>query len=198
MYRLCGDNIDKTVKQRYIRSDKTGTKIFIGEHLTMYRLCGDNIDKTVKQRYIRSDKTGTESIHHFHSYAVSDRIDFSDMSEILPATGVTDPQQLALSLLPSPEDDAAMRNNISILISRVLVNNLDFSKLSFDKVVDWHIKHDFYQQMSTKSDVVCTNPPPPPPPPPTHTHTHTHTHIPTPTSGFMHDRDPLIITSSSH
>lgn len=123
----------------------------------MYRLCGDNIDKTVKQRYVRTDTTATGSIHHFHSYAVLDRIDFHGMSETIPATGVTDPHQLALSLLPSPEDDVAMRNNISILISRVLVNNLDFFNLSFDRVVDWHIKHEFFEEMSKKSDVVCTN-----------------------------------------
>ena len=128
----------------------------VDENVTMYRLCGDNIDKTVKQRYMRLDTTRTGSIHYFHSYAMSDRIQFHDMPKAIPATTMSDPHQLALSLLPSPEDDMAMRNHISILISRVLVNHLDFFKVAFDGAVEWHIKHDFYEQMSRKSDVVSS------------------------------------------
>ena len=59
-----------------------------------------------------------------------------------------------LLLLPGSEDDAAIRHNISILISRVLFANLSFFKLSFDGVVKWHIQHEFYEEMSAKSDVV--------------------------------------------
>ena len=47
-----------------------------------------------------------------------------------------------------------MRNNFATHVSRVLVNNIDFFKVTFDGVVDWHIKHQFYEQMSRKSDVV--------------------------------------------
>ena len=121
---------------------------------TMYRLCGDNIDKTVKPRYMRSDSHKTESIHYFHSYAVANRVDFSDLSERTPPLPSVDLWQLASSLLPSPDDDATMRNNFATHVSRVLVNNIDFFKVTFDGVVDWHIKHQFYEQMSRKSDVV--------------------------------------------
>lgn len=65
-----------------------------------------------------------------------------------------DQLQLALSLLPSPEDDDTIRKNICILISRILYNNLDFFKTAFDGVVEWHIEHSYYKEMSTKSDVV--------------------------------------------
>lgn len=41
-----------------------------------YTLCGDNIDKNVRRRYQRSDKT-TISLHHFHMYAVKNRVDFT-------------------------------------------------------------------------------------------------------------------------
>ena len=47
-----------------------------------------------------------------------------------------------------------MRMNICVLISRVLFKSLPFFILSLDGVVEWHIKHDFYDEMSTKSDVV--------------------------------------------
>ena len=62
--------------------------------------------------------------------------------------------QLASSLLPSPDDGVTMHNNFATHMSRVLVNNIDFFKVTFDGVVDWHIKHQFYEQMSEKSDVV--------------------------------------------
>ena len=73
-----------------------------GHGQTLYCLCGDNIDKTVKKQYMRTDTYRTGSIHYFHSYAVADRIDFSDLSEtILPLPRV-DLRQLATSPLPSP------------------------------------------------------------------------------------------------
>ena len=59
-----------------------------------------------------------------------------------------------MSLLPSPEDDVALRNNFSTLVSRILFGNMDFCKISFDGVVDWHIKHEYLEQMSRKSAVV--------------------------------------------
>ena len=121
---------------------------------TMYRLCGDNIDKTVKQRYMRSDTTKSGSIHYFHSYAVASRIDFSHLSETTPLLPRVDLHQLATSLLPSPDDDLLIRRNFSTLVSRVLVSNINFFKLTFDGVVQWHIKHEFYEEMSRKSEVV--------------------------------------------
>ena len=74
--------------------------------------------------------------------------DFSDLSErTLPLPSV-DLWQLASSLLPSPDDDATMHNNFATHVSRVLVNYIDFFKVTFDGVIDWHIKHQFYEQMS--------------------------------------------------
>ena len=127
-----------------------------GDHTTLFRLCGDNIDKTVKRRYIRSDTRKTESIHYFHSYAVADRIDFSSLSDTVPPIPRVDIAQLATSLLPSQDDDAALRKNFATLVSRILFDNIEFFKLTFDGVIEWHIEHDFYEQMSRKSDVVSS------------------------------------------
>ena len=74
----------------------------------MYRLCGDNIDKTVKQRYLRYGTQKTGSIHYFHSYAVANKIDFSSLPETTPPLPNVGVHQLAASLLPSPDDDAAL------------------------------------------------------------------------------------------
>lgn len=62
----------------------------------LYRLCGDNIDKTVRHRYMR-----TSSLHYFHSYAIADRIDFSNLSEERQPTSIADNRALAFLLLPS-------------------------------------------------------------------------------------------------
>ena len=46
----------------------------------------------------------------------------------------TDTTQIALALLPTSEDDKRLRTNITIIVSRVLVNNF---KLTYDGVVQW-------------------------------------------------------------
>ena len=103
---------------------------------------------------MRVGKTRPDEIHYFHSYAVNDRIDFSGLSERVVPTLAQDPEQIALSLLPTPEDDEAIRNNMCTLISRIMYENMAFAKLTFDGVVNWHITHDFYEEMSRKSVVV--------------------------------------------
>ena len=65
-----------------------------------------------------------------------------------------DRKQLALSLLPSSDDDTELRNNLCVLISRVLYSNIPYFKYTFDGVIEWHIQHDFYKEMSTHSEWV--------------------------------------------
>lgn len=64
------------------------------------------------------------------------------------------PEHIADTIIPSEEDDRILRDNIVTLISRVLVSHLNFFKFTFDKVVDWHIEHQFSKEMSEKSKVV--------------------------------------------
>ena len=45
-----------------------------------YAIIGNNIDKNVRPLYQRQDRT-TRSLHYFHSYAVKNRIDISEMSD---------------------------------------------------------------------------------------------------------------------
>lgn len=123
-------------------------------HAVGVHLCGDNWDKGRKQRHMRVGIEKIESLHYCHSYAVSDRIDFSNLSPQVHPTLQTSSEQIALSLLPNTDDDSEIRDNICTLLSRVLYNNMSFVRLSFDGVVDWHIKHEFYKEMSAKSDIV--------------------------------------------
>ena len=134
---------------------KYNCSIVLSIIVPIYTLCGDNIDKIIRRRYLRIDSIATAtSLHYFHFYAVKDRIDFSDLGEKAILCDGADQLQLALSLLPSPEDDMAIWRNICVLISRILYNNLGFFKVHFDGIVEWHIEHLFYQEMSKKSDVV--------------------------------------------
>ncbi len=64
----------------------------------MYHLVGDNVDKGIKQRVGISKP---DDIHYFHSYAVGDRIDFSD--QVIP-TLQQNSEQVAVSLLPTSDD----------------------------------------------------------------------------------------------
>lgn len=120
-----------------------------------YRLCGDNVDKSIKHRYMRSATSGSVSdIHYLHSYAVKNRISTHGLSEASPATPTADAKQLALSLLPSADDDSTISKNFVALVSRVLVDQLPFFEHTFDHVVAWHTPHSFSEQMKAKSDVV--------------------------------------------
>ena len=120
----------------------------------LYQLCGDNIGKNVKRRYYRADQPGTRSLHYFHYYALKDRIDFSGLDEEPIECIQQDVKQVALSLLPSAEDDEALQKNICILISRVLYDNVPYFKQSFDGTIEWHIQHEFTREMSKKSELV--------------------------------------------
>ena len=51
---------------------------------TTFCICGDNIDKSTKPRYMRYGQNKANSIHYFHSYAVADRINVSNLSETAP------------------------------------------------------------------------------------------------------------------
>lgn len=119
-----------------------------------YRLCGDNIDKNVRTRHMRLESRN-QSLHYFHLYAVENRVDFVSLSDEMPSNShITDFRSVAKSLLPTLDDDKALKRNLSTLVSRALCTHLDFFKLSFDGQVKWHIQHRFYEEMSSKSVVV--------------------------------------------
>ena len=96
-----------------------------------------------------------DSIHYFHSYAVADRVNFWCLSDKVHPTQQQDKSQIALSLLPTPEDDEALRRNVLVIISRILFENMKFFEISFEGVVDWHISHEYEKEMAQKSVVVC-------------------------------------------
>ena len=94
--------------------------VFVTGQCTVYHVCGDNIDKGIKSRYMRVGKDKPQEMHYFHSYAVADRVDFTSLSDQVIPTRQSDVKKIALSLLPTTEDDQALRHNICVLMSRIL------------------------------------------------------------------------------
>lgn len=57
-------------------------------------------------------------------------------------------------LLPSLSDDQVLLSNFSILISRVLCEELSYFIKNFDGVVTSHIRHLYSEEMSKRSETV--------------------------------------------
>ena len=97
----------------------SNSQLELRDHTTAvspYKLCCDNLDKTGHQRYMRSDSHGTKSLHYFHSYAIADRINFSNLSQETQPSRHLNSHALALLLLPSLEDEEGLKKNFKILI----------------------------------------------------------------------------------
>ena len=78
-----------------------------------FKLVGDNLDISVNARYLRAEKHCNQSMHFFHSYAVLDRIAMGNLSIGLPATCNPRPLDMALSLLPTEENDSVTSLHLS-------------------------------------------------------------------------------------
>lgn len=113
-------------------------------------MVGDNIDKCVNPRQMTCDHQA-KSLHYFHTYAVRDRIEVSHYS---PEAKIPDTSTIHLdNLLPSTQDEEIIKHNFAILTARVLMKHMSFFT-KFGKGLDRHIRHEFSEEMSQKSDVV--------------------------------------------
>lgn len=119
-------------------------------NIPSYKLVGDNVDKEVKPREMRSDHQ-TRSLHYFHAYAVRDRIDLSSVSDVkvtpdIGSINITD-------LLPSASDDEELKKNFTLLMCQTLKKYMPFFG-KFATGISRHIKHEYFAEMSQKSEVV--------------------------------------------
>ncbi len=62
-----------------------------------------------------------------------------------------------LSVLPSDTDRATLLHNFKLLVGRVLVKHMKHFKENYSDVTTDHIKHQYYREMSMKSETVCYN-----------------------------------------
>ena len=105
----------------------------------------------VRPRFMSQNRQ-SHSLNYFNSYAVKDRINLSSYSNFKPfiPTNVNFDEAL-----PSRTMHPELFKNFTVLISRILVDNLPVFKFYFEDAVVRHISHQYSKQMSQKSEVVC-------------------------------------------
>ena len=101
------------------------------------KLVGDNVDYTVVPTIAHSDNQ-SHTLNNFHMFGVKDRVDISNLSEEHP---LVNPDASLQELLPAEDNDNGMISNFTILVSRVLVENVPFFSKHFSDVVVQHIPH---------------------------------------------------------
>ena len=111
--------VDSTIDEEMMTSGSLSLDIAITESYTWngYKFIGDNVDKTLKASFERSDHRGM-SIHCFHGYAVRERINFEDLSEVCPVSTTPDPTVF----IPSDADVKALKKELNVLISRYVMH----------------------------------------------------------------------------
>ena len=82
-----------------------------------FKFIGDNWDLNVHASFQRSD-AGTRSLHHFHSFALRDRIDFSHLSDKDPDFAVVINEINTKEFIPNTDDIKAVTEEFKIFISR--------------------------------------------------------------------------------
>lgn len=107
-------------------------------HCNTCIIVGDNWDKTINPRFMTLEHQ-RKSLHYFHFYTVFDRIDFSHLSREEP---IGDVEKLPLSVyIPDADECSVLRDNYATLLSRVLVEEVDYFKKFCSKFVVQHIPH---------------------------------------------------------
>ena len=77
-----------------------------------FKIVGDNIDKNIRPSMQRLTHQ-TRSLHHFHSYAMKDRVDWSKVSDIAHS-----PELDITSFLMNEKDWDKFKGDCEVLISR--------------------------------------------------------------------------------
>ena len=139
-----------------------------------FKFVADNIDKNINPRFQRHEHR-VKSLHHFHGYALRDRVDFSTLSDVAPAPQMPD----SSTFLPSEEDISRLKDELTVLISRyvniiigrigastfiqydillyrILVQHMEEFKDQKKSIVI-HIPSKYSVEMTSKSEVVCVN-----------------------------------------
>ena len=105
--------------------------------------CLDNIDKNAKPRFVHSDHQ-THSLHFVHSYAVKDRIEFSQFSSKTPtAVNIFD-------IIPDEHDYKTLKSDFAVLTSRMIVEYMPFFSTEYKGIPLQHIPHKYSKQNVNK------------------------------------------------
>ena len=78
-----------------------------------FKIVGGNVDKNIRPSFQRCDRQ-TKSLHYFHSFAVRDRVDLQNLSDVAPVHPPIDSSKL----LPSAADIAQFKSDAEVLVAR--------------------------------------------------------------------------------
>ncbi len=115
-----------------------------------FKFVGDNVDKKRGVRDIRSNHHG-EMKHMFSLLAVKSRVKGPSPPSIFHPPNIS--QEKAIRFLPNSSDIMAIKNNLVVLVGRILCTYIRGFK-SQKKSVTSHIPHLHSAEMSTKSSIV--------------------------------------------
>ena len=116
----------------------------------LIKFWGDNVDKKRGVRDVRSDHHGS-LLHMYSILAGRSRTNAKDLSPTGCVSSLS--ATSALEFLPSSEDHHAVRNNLVVVVSRILTQYID-SLSVFSKSVSAHIQHKYSKEMGRKSEVI--------------------------------------------
>ena len=120
--------------------------------LPTFKLVIDNLDIFVRPRTETSQRHA-DSFHFVQMYAVRDRIDVSNFSDVSRLPDISSVK--VENVLPSNHDLEALKDNITVLVCRTARKYLQFFRKYVDsKGVPQHITHKYTAEMSLKSEVV--------------------------------------------
>lgn len=116
----------------------------------IFKFWGDNVNKQQKVRDYRSDHHG----QMLNMYSINVGRTRTPAPELQHSGHLSQLKEVPVeSFLPERKDVVAVKNNLVVLISRILTQY--FPALGFlAKVVPKHILHRYSKEMSTKSEVV--------------------------------------------
>lgn len=77
-----------------------------------FKIVGDNIDRNIRPSMQRLTHQ-TRSLHHFHSYAVKDRVDWSKVSDVARSSELD-----VTTMLMNEKDWVKFKGDCEVLISR--------------------------------------------------------------------------------
>ena len=116
----------------------------------IFKFWGDNVDKKKKVRDVRSNHQG-DMLHMYSILAGKSRTPEKSLTRT--GTVASLKSLSSISFLPTREDVLIVKNNLVILVSRILTQYIQgLSCLA--KAVPQHITHRYSKEMSSKSEVV--------------------------------------------
>ena len=104
-------------------------------------------------RYIRSDKYHNQSLHYFNSFAVRQN-SFGSFATFPPASSY---QSMSATFCdPSNYYDAALKTKFHSSCYPCSFKEYGIFNTGFSDVINWHIQHPYYKEISKKSEFISS------------------------------------------